>query len=276
MKKVLLIIMMLAAFVIGLVFGVVPLCEYIFQNAADEEAYEEIALEYTLPSEDEETIDSTEGIDLPLKPDNGTKKPTGSSYPTTRTKADFNKLIAKNSETAGWVQIPGTALNYPVLHTKDSQKYLNMNFNGRKSISGAIFSCGNVTYKPVSQNITLFGHNMGRGKTSMFSSLVRYKNKNYYNSHSIIYFDSLYQTGTYKIFSVFNIHVPNDEFNYTQSSFGSEISFQKFIEAAKGKSIYDTGVEVPNGAEILTLSTCDRSFAVGTGRFVVMAVKIGP
>lgn len=274
MKKVLLIILMLAASVIGIVFGVIPLCEYIFQNAADKEAYEEIALEYTLPSE--ETIGDSDNADLSWNSDNGNKKPTGSSYPTTRTKADFNKLIAKNKETAGWVQIPGTALNYPVLHTKDSQKYLHINFNGQKSVSGAIFSCGNVTYEPVSQNITLFGHNMGRGKTSMFSSLVKYKDINYYNSHSFIYFDSLYQTGTYKIFSVFNIHVPNDKFNYTQSSFGSEASFQKFIETAKGKSIYDTGVEVPNGAEILTLSTCDRSFAVGTGRFVVMAVRIGP
>lgn len=249
---------------IGIAFGVIPLLRSVSADIRENAEYNEIREDYTLPSEETQTNDN--------KDNTGNGK--GYSYGSARTNPDFKKLLAKNADTIGWIQIPGTPINYPVLHTSDSQKYLNMNFNGNKSVCGAIFSCGSVQYNPASQNITLFGHNLGTNRTKMFSSLVRYKNKKYYNEHPDIYFETLYQKGTYRVFSVFNVNVPGEDFNYTQSTFGSEQSFINFINTAKSKSIYDTGIEVSASDEILTLSTCDRSYDNETGRMVVMAVKI--
>lgn len=248
----------------GTVFGIIPLLQTVNTDVQENAEYEEIIKDYTLPEEEPQTSDSRHNAD----------NRKGSSHDNIRTNPDFKKLLAKNADTIGWIQILGTPINYPVLHTSDSQKYLNMNFNGNKSVCGAIFSCGSVQYNPTSQNITLFGHNLGTNRTKMFSTLVRYKNKKYYNEHPDIYFETLYQKGTYRVFSVFNVNVPGEDFNYTQSAFGSEKSFINFINTAKSKSIYDTGIEVSASDEILTLSTCDRSYDNETGRMVVMAVKI--
>ena len=262
--KAVLAVLLVVVLIVCVIFGAIPLGEYLSEEKQDIDDYNEILEEYTLASEPEEEITNEEGE---------TQSKTqfsGGSTSSVRTKADFKKLLKTNKETVGWIQIPGTHLNYPVLHTMDSEKYLTINFKQRKSASGAIFSCGTVEYDPPSQNITLFGHNM-RNRTTMFSSLVRYKDKSYYNKHSIIYFDTLYQTGTYKVFAAFNINVPNNDFNYTQSYFGSDESFRNFIDEIKKRSLYDMGVDVPDGAEILTLSTCDRREFGKKGRFLVIA-----
>lgn len=249
---------------IGIAFGVIPLLRSISADIRENAEYREILEDYTLPGEETQFNDNN----------NNTGDGKGYSYGSARINPDFKKLLSKNADTIGWIQIPGTPINYPVLHTSDSQKYLNMNFNGDKSVCGAIFSCGSVQYNPPTQNITLFGHNLGKSRTNMFSTLVRYKNHQYLDEHPYIYFETLYQKGTYRIFAVFNINVPGNDFNYTQSSFGSEQSFLSFIQNAKSRSIYDTEVEVFPSDEILTLSTCDRSYDNETGRMVVMAVKM--
>ncbi|MFQ9799965.1 MAG: hypothetical protein ACLR23_14605 [Clostridia bacterium] len=40
-------------------------------------------------------------------------------------------LFAQNSDCIGWLSIPDTQLNYPVMYTPESpQKYLRRNFDG--------------------------------------------------------------------------------------------------------------------------------------------------
>lgn len=53
---------------------------------------------------------------------------------------DLSPLFEQNSECIGWLCIPNTAVNYPVMHTpKNPQKYLRMNFYGEYSQSGVPF-----------------------------------------------------------------------------------------------------------------------------------------
>ena len=46
---------------------------------------------------------------------------------------DWDKLLAENPETVGWVYVPGTIISYPVVHTTDNDKYLRTNFQGYTS-----------------------------------------------------------------------------------------------------------------------------------------------
>ena len=46
-----------------------------------------------------------------------------------------------------------------------------------------------------------------------------------------------------------------------------------FVNRAKSESLYDTGVEVGVDDSILTLITCDRSYAGKEGRLVILAVE---
>ena len=42
---------------------------------------------------------------------------------------DYQSLIAMNSDCVGWIQIPGTDINYPVVQAADNEFYLTHNFN---------------------------------------------------------------------------------------------------------------------------------------------------
>ena len=57
------------------------------------------------------------------------------------------------------------------------------------------------------------------------------------------------------------------------TNFGSGKAFIQFVNRAKQKALYSTGVEVKEDDHILTLITCDRSYGGASGRLIVMAVQ---
>lgn len=55
----------------------------------------------------------------------------------TEKKSDVNGLVKKNKDCIGYVEIPGTTINYPVMQTKDNPDfYLNHDFNRNYSFYG--------------------------------------------------------------------------------------------------------------------------------------------
>ena len=104
----------------------------------------------------------------------------------------------------------------------------------------------------------------------MFTSLMRYKDADFYAGHEIVLLDTLYESGAYRIFAVLNFH--SGEWDASQADFESDAAFRDFIQYAKQNSLYDTGVTVDAEDSILTLITCDRSYGGRSGRLAVMAV----
>lgn len=52
---------------------------------------------------------------------------------------NISLLIEQNSDCIGWVSIPGTTLDYPVMYTPDNpQKYLRLSFEEKYSFSGVL------------------------------------------------------------------------------------------------------------------------------------------
>lgn len=102
----------------------------------------------------------------PQLPDE-TPSPTDNE-PEPAHKRDLAPLFAQNSDCVGWLCIPDTVVDYPVMHTPENpQKYLRRNFYGEYSQSGTPFldsRCGMD-----SDNLIIYGHNM-RNDT-MFGSL---------------------------------------------------------------------------------------------------------
>ena len=52
---------------------------------------------------------------------------------------DWAGLKAINDDVVGWIQIPGTVINYPVYQGEDNDYYLNTNAHGVYGIGGQIF-----------------------------------------------------------------------------------------------------------------------------------------
>lgn len=186
---------------------------------------------------------------------------------------NFEALYDVNPDVMGWIRIEDTEVDYPVVQAEDNDYYLKRSFEKKKSSSGVPFLDFTNVYDPMDSNLVVYGHNMGSGKTTMFSTLLRYYEEDYFLRHPVIEFDTLAGAGSWHIFSVFKFDVNNiSSFNYTQHNFGSPADFQAFIAHASAYSLYDTGITPEYGSHILTLSTCDRSVYGKTGRCVVMAV----
>ena len=106
----------------------------------------------------------------------------------------------------------------------------------------------------------------------MFRALLQYKDESFFQSHPVIYLDSLYRTGVYAVFAVFDTTV--EDFDPSVTVFPGKDGFRDFINQATALSLFDTGISVPDDGTVISLITCDRSFKQKIGRFVVMAVKI--
>lgn len=205
--------------------------------------------------------------------------------------ADMTQMMEEvhgiNPDTAGWLSIDGTVIDYPVMQTpSDEQYYLNRDFDGKYSAYGCIIAdtdsvigtgtkANNYDDGSIpSTNIILHGHNMKNG--TMFGGLDKYRDQTYEKSHSRIKFSSLYEEREYEICAVFLSQVykkSDDVFKYYQFfNADTEEEFDDFYSNIKQMSMYDTGVNAEYGDEFITLSVC--AYHVDNGRLVVVAKRI--
>lgn len=201
-----------------------------------------------------------------------TKTPAPAGTPTVSAPAgiDLAACVAENPDFAAWITLTGTKINYPVVRSDRSAYYLHHLFSGKESKLGCLFSLTSSDYEKPSRNIAIYGHHLSQSD-AMFSTLLNYKDSGWYADHPLIRLDTLYGTRTYRIFAVLNIHV--SDWDASTASFASDKAFLRFVNRAKEKSFYETGVQVTAEDHILTLITCDRSYGGASGRLIVMAVQ---
>lgn len=83
--------------------------------------------------------------------------------------------------------------------------------------------------------------------------------------------DGFFGRRSYRIFAVLNMKV--SEWDPSTATFHSSQAFLGFVNRAREKALYSTGVEVEADDQLLTLITCDRSYGGVAGRLIVMAVR---
>ena len=184
---------------------------------------------------------------------------------------DLSAYLAQNPDFVAWLRIPGTNVDYPIVQTDDSDYYLNHTFSGKSSVVGTLFSLADADYAAPGRNIAIYGHHLRSSGEKMFTSLMRYKNPDFYEDNKTIVLDSLYCHSEYTIFAVVNMKV--GDWEPSRTMFSGTAAFMVFVDRAKSESLYDTGVEVGADDHILTLITCDRSYAGKEGRLVILAVE---
>lgn len=189
----------------------------------------------------------------------------------------FEKLYRENHDFAGWVKIDDTKVDYPVMYTpNDSERgeyYIHRNFEGKYSAAGLPFVDRNCDLQLPTDNIILYGHNMNAG--TMFHDIIKYEDREFYDSHKTFTFDTIYEDGTYEVIAMFYGQIQDEDstaFKYYEFvNAGSEEEFMNFVANVKAMSVIDTGVDVAYGDKLITLSTC--AYHVKDGRFAVVAKK---
>ena len=186
----------------------------------------------------------------------------------------YKKLFSQNKSLIGWIKIDDTNIDYPVMQTVNNEYYLDHNYNQQYDKNGSIFLDKDCDITNPGCNMIIYGHHMKSGK--MFGNLQLYSNREYYEKHPYIQFDTIYEEGRYQVMYVFRSRIYNEDeivFKYYQFFEASTPEeFDSHMNEMAKLSIYDTGVRATYGDKLITLSTCDNSEQ--DGRFVVVAKKI--
>ena len=94
---------------------------------------------------------------------------------------DFRELMKINPDTAGWLTLYDTNIDYPVVQGKDDLEYAGKDVFGKSSLSGAIYlSSGNDRSFRDDYNI-IYGHHMDNG--AMFGDIDKYANEEFFMAH---------------------------------------------------------------------------------------------
>lgn len=187
----------------------------------------------------------------------------------------FTQLYEENHDFAGWLRIPGTKIDYPVMSREgDNNYYLDKNFEGQKDKNGLLILDYRNDVTADRQNLIIYGHNMRTGV--MFGTLKNYKEKAFCEEHMTIRFDTLYEECEYRVVAAMLGSVAyedEDVFRYYDAiDISTEENFNAFKENVMSNAIYTTDVTITYGDSCLILSTCDNYKE--DGRFVVIAKKI--
>lgn len=189
--------------------------------------------------------------------------------------AEYVALHEQNPDMVGWIKIDNTKLDYPVMQTPNEKDYyLKRDFDKKDSEWGSIYAWEEADLNEPSDNITLFGHRMKDG--SMFSPILVYENKSAWEENPLIFFNTLTEYHTYKIFAVFKTSANLGEgFSYHKFvNAQNKQDFDNFVATCKDLAFYDTGITPQYGDKLICLSTCEYTMGGGNGRFVVCAYRI--
>ena len=194
----------------------------------------------------------------------------GAKEPTAAEK--YAPLPEKNEDFIGWIKIEGTRVDYPVVQKQDAKNYyLRRGFDKKYSYYGVPYAFEDATFQEA-DNFVIFGHHMDNG--SMFSDLVQYTSKEFYEQHKQIRFDTLDGFGTYEIIAVLKtVAGGENEFQYYKfSKAASADEFESYVAECKSRSLYSIDATAKYGDKLITLSTCE--YSKENGRLAVVAKRI--
>lgn len=186
---------------------------------------------------------------------------------------DVIALRANNPDTIGMLKIEDTSIYYPVMQTKDDPEfYLCHNFDKKYSSRGLPFADYRCSVGKPLTNLMIYGHNMKDG--SIFADLLKYRQKEFYETHRIISFYTEHEKIDYEIIAVILTRANriNDDIAGSPGlRMDTAEAFQEFVQDMKSRSLYETDVSHSGGDTLITLLTCE--YSADNGRLVVIGRK---
>lgn len=169
---------------------------------------------------------------------------------------DFEELQKLNADIYAWIEIPGTAINYPVVQSPDDDGYyLNHTIEGQEGYPGAIYTERQNAKDFSDYNTVIYGHNMKDG--SMFMGLHAYEDPQYLKEYNEVIIYTPNHQYTYRIFAAV---IYNNRHILNSYDFGNEEQRQLYLDSIYAsrtmQSSIDDSVEVDTQSKLLTLSTC--------------------
>jgi sortase B len=169
----------------------------------------------------------------------------------------------------GWLTLPGTTIDYPVMQNlQEPEYYMYRDYTGERSQSGTPFLVAVCDSNDAKSNLMIYGHNMNN--RTMFSDLTKYQEVDYFKQNPIIRLETARgDQQTYQIFAVLKTSTIYDEYDlYNHIYIENEEAYQEFVLSLAEDSLYRIAAIPQQGEKLIFLITC-RSMLRRAGRIIV-------
>lgn len=182
---------------------------------------------------------------------------------------DWASLKALNPDIVGWLQVPGTVVNYPVYQTGNNDYYLHHAPDKSDSIGGSVFLDFECTAPGmVDAQTIVYGHHMRNG--SQFKQIADMDNQTLFDGiHTIWY--ATEQQGAFNLAPVFLYYTNEDDLDVRQFTFNSDEEFRAYLNTYLSRAVTkraDAEQIVTQVNHVFTLSTCN--YYDGYGRTLLV------
>lgn len=171
-------------------------------------------------------------------------------------KLELEELKKINKDIVAILDIPDTHVYYPIFKSEDNSYYMRRNIYCNYDLNGSIF----MDYEcevDTSTNLILYGHNMS--SDNMFSDLIKYKEKEFFDSHRTIYLYTLNDVREYKVVGSYIIDLTNEDkfFNFNIYINKSDaMNSIDYIDNLNNMTVQSENVYINEDSKLITLSTC--------------------
>lgn len=191
---------------------------------------------------------------------------TAPQDPEMEKKIDFTSLLARNSDVVGWLYIPGTMINYPILWKQgDNDYYLHRDIDRNRSYEG-VFLDGDCRPDWSAKQNLIYGHHMKNG--TMFAGLAKFKEQPYFNEHRFLY---LYTPDkTYKL-KTMACEYTDARAEKRRTVFADRTEFDAYVDKMTRDCTFR---EIPTGGirQLFSLVTC--SYEYNNARTILYAYEV--
>ncbi len=213
--------------------------------------------------EGEKAYDLIEELAMAVDEETSDENPESSSEVNTQNEdieetapnVNFEALDTLPGNAIGWLYLPDSVINYPVMQAEDNSYYLNHLADGSYNSNGSLFLDRRNASDFSDENSVIYGHYMRSGK--MFGTLQSYSSQEYYETHPVIYLTT--REGKYRI-EVFSAYTTEKTSSAYTLKFATKAEYGEWLKEVATKSEIETNLHLSVDDHIITLSTCAYSF----------------
>lgn len=159
-------------------------------------------------------------------------------------------LCENFDNSIGWINVPETKINYPVMYSGDNEFYLHRAVDGSYLRVGSIFLDYRCNANFTGKINVLYGHNMSDG--SMFADVMKFIDSDYFDSHNYGWMTT--GNAVYKI-DFFSLSQPENYDDFYDVN--SDVDL--WLDSLRERSFIWKNIGVSKEDQFISLSTCTNS-----------------
>lgn len=182
-------------------------------------------------------------------------------------KSDFlTRAQSTNPDVVGWLSVPGSGIEEPVLQAADNEYYLHKDLAKEYSFEGSIYMDFRNSVQNFDFNTIIYGHNLGSPMGVLdypdgtkFAPLLKFADLEFAKNNPYILLYTPGKTSVYEIYAAFYSEAYSRPVEYFHNNY-TQIEFDTLTRdiLKRSEHVYPT---VPGYSDkLITLSTCTYKY----------------